>query len=405
MINIAVLGYGTVGSGVVEVINTNQEIINQKAGQEVHIKYVLDLRDFPGDPVEEILVHDYKKIVKDEEVDIIVEVMGGLKPAYSFVKQALAAGKSVVTSNKELVAKYGAELLAIAKQSNVNFLFEASVGGGIPVIRPLLTSITADDVTEITGILNGTTNYILTRMEDNGDDFARALKTAQDNGYAEREPEADVEGHDACRKIAILASLVYGKQVDFEDIYTEGITKISDRDIRYAKNMNAAIKLLATVQKVDGKLYAMVVPMMIKEKHPLFHVNDVFNAVMVHGNMVDDLMFYGRGAGKLPTASAVVSDVVDAVRHLHENMPVEWSGEKQEMGSFEEAKHKFFVRFRGDTLDDMEIINEYFGNVYYVKAEGVTNETAFITSPMTEAAFNKANAELGSIVSAIRVGF
>lgn len=405
MINIAVLGYGTVGSGVVEVIKTNQELIHKRAGEEINIKYVLDLRDFPGDPVEEVLVHDYDTIIKDDSVDVVVEVMGGVNPAYEFVKQALEAGKSVATSNKELVAKHGAELLAIARKNNINFLFEASVGGGIPIIRPLVSSVTADDITEITGILNGTTNYILTKMADEGSDFESVLKVAQDMGYAERNPEADVEGYDACRKIAILTSLAYGKQVDFEDIYTEGITKITDTDIKYAKAMKASIKLFGTAQKVDGTVYAMVAPMMIKKKHPLFHVSDVFNAVMVHGNMVDDLMFYGRGAGKLPTASAVVSDVVDAVRHLHENIKVEWSEEKLELGNFNDARHKFFVRLSGDSLDDMELINESFGNVEYVKAEGVKDETAFVTETMTEAAFKEAAAKFENIKSTIRVGF
>lgn len=405
MINIAVLGYGTVGSGVVEVIKTNQELINKRAGEEINIKYVLDLRDFPGDPVEKILVHDYETILGDDSVDVVVEVMGGVNPAYEFVKQALEAGKNVATSNKELVAKHGAELLAVARKQNVNFFFEASVGGGIPIIRPLVSSVTADDITEITGILNGTTNYILTKMTDDGSDFERVLKDAQDKGYAERNPEADIEGYDACRKIAILTSLAYGKQVDFEDIYTEGITKITAMDIKYAKSMNAAIKLLGTAKKEDGTVYAMVAPMIIKNGHPLFHVNDVFNAVMVHGNMVDDLMFYGRGAGKLPTASAVVADVVDAVRHLHDNISVEWSEDKLKLGSFDDAKHKFFVRLSGDSLDDMELINTHFGNVEYVKAEGVRDETAFITEAITESDFKEAIAKFDNIKSSIRVSF
>ena len=311
MINIAVLGYGTVGSGVVEVINKNHASINKRAGQEVNIKYVLDLRDFPGDPVEKVLVHDYNVIVNDPEVKIIVEVMGGIKPAYDFTKQALEAGKSVCTSNKELVAAHGAELLAIAKANNVNFLFEASVGGGIPIIRPLNQSLTADEITEITGILNGTTNYILSKMTDEGKSFEEVLKRAQEKGYAERNPEADVEGYDACRKIAILTSLALGKQVDYQDIYTEGITKITKTDIEYAKALHASIKLLGTSKwEDDGKIYSMVAPFMIDSDHPLGHVNGVFNGIFVNGNMLGDTMFYGKGAGKLPTASAVVADVV-----------------------------------------------------------------------------------------------
>ncbi len=405
MINIAVLGYGTVGSGVVEVIGTNHDLLCQQAGQEINIKYVLDLRDFPGDPVENILVHDYDQIVKDESVDIVVEVMGGVNPAYDFVKRALEAKKHVATSNKELVAKHGAELLSIAKKNDVNFFFEASVGGGIPIIRPLFSSVTADDITEISGILNGTTNYILTKMADEGSDFESVLKDAQEKGYAERNPEADVEGYDACRKIAILTSLVYGRQLDFEEIYTEGITKITDADMKYANALHASVKLLATAKKEDGTVYAMVAPVMIHKKHPLFHVDDVFNGIMVHGNMVDDLMFYGRGAGKLPTASAVVSDVVDAAKHLHENVGMEWSEEKLSLGNFDEARHKFFVRLSGDSLDDMELINEFFGNVYYVKAEGITDENAFVTDVMTEADFKNAIEKFNNVISTIRVAF
>ena len=343
MINIAVLGYGTVGSGVVEVINKNHASINKRAGQEVNIKYVLDLRDFPGDPVEKVLVHDYNVIVNDPEVKIIVEVMGGIKPAYDFTKQALEAGKSVCTSNKELVAAHGAELLAIAKANNVNFLFEASVGGGIPIIRPLNQSLTADEITEITGILNGTTNYILSKMTDEGKSFEEVLKRAQEKGYAERNPEADVEGYDACRKIAILTSLALGKQVDYQDIYTEGITKITKTDIEYAKALHASIKLLGTSKwEDDGKIYSMVAPFMIDSDHPLGHVNGVFNGIFVNGNMLGDTMFYGKGAGKLPTASAVVADVVDAVKHQGTNIMTIWEQDKVELGDRANFACRFF---------------------------------------------------------------
>lgn len=234
MIQIAVLGYGTVGSGVVEVINTNHESINKRVGQEVNIKYVLDLRDFPGDPVEKVLVHDYETIINDPEVDIVVEVMGGVEPAYTFTKRALQAGKSVCTSNKELVARHGLELLKIAEEKNINYMFEASCGGGIPIIRPLHSSLTADEIDEISGILNGTTNYILSKMQAENADFEEVLKEAQEKGYAERNPEADVEGYDACRKIAILSSLAFGNHVNYEEIYTEGITKITVEDMKYA---------------------------------------------------------------------------------------------------------------------------------------------------------------------------
>ena len=407
MVNIAVLGYGTVGSGVVEVINTNQAIVNKRAGRDINIKYVLDLRDFEGDPVQKILVHDYKVIVEDPKVDIVVEVMGGVEPAYTFVKQALLAGKSVCTSNKELVAKHGAELLAIAKKKNINFLFEAAVGGGIPIIRPLNTSLTADDITEITGILNGTTNYILTEMAEKGSAFEDVLKVAQEKGYAERNPEADVEGYDACRKIAILTSLVTGAQVDYEDIHTEGITKITADDFKYAKALNASIKLLGTSKKDGDKFYTMVAPVMIGQNHPLINVNDVFNGIFVHGNVLDDVMFYGRGAGKLPTASAVVSDVVDAVKHLNDNIMVIWDEKKTELGEFAQCKNKFFVRMKDQGLDDNQMLDvkNAFGNVLYVKAPGVVDELAFITDPITEGDFAEQIKSFEDVYSVIRVDF
>ena len=407
MVNIAVLGYGTVVSGVVEVINTNHESINKRAGKDINIKYVLDLREFEGDPVQKILVHDFDIILKDPEVDIIVEVMGGVEPAYTFTKESLLAGKSVCTSNKELVAKHGAELLAIAKENKVNYLFEASVGGGIPIIRPLNSSLTADEITEITGILNGTTNYILTEMAEKGSAFEDVLKTAQEKGYAERNPEADVEGYDACRKIAILTSLVAGEQVDYEDIHTEGITKITKTDFEYAKTLKASIKLLGTSRKVDDTFYSMVAPVMIGQNHPLIGVNGVFNGIFVHGNVLDDVMFYGRGAGKLPTASAVVSDIVDAVKHLHTNIMTIWAEKKSHLGKFEDFENKFFVRMEDKGLDDDQLlkIKNVFGNVLYVKAPNVENELAFITEAMKEGDFAKCIAQFEGVYSVIRVDF
>ncbi|MCI5806433.1 MAG: homoserine dehydrogenase [Clostridium sp.] len=407
MVNIAVLGYGTVGSGVVEVINTNHESINKRAGKEINIKYVLDLRDFEGDPVQKILVHDYDVILKDPEVDIVVEVMGGVEPAYTFTKQALLNGKSVCTSNKELVAKHGAELLAIAKEHKLNYLFEASVGGGIPIIRPLNSSLTADEITEITGILNGTTNYILTEMAEKGAAFEDVLKVAQEKGYAERNPEADVEGYDACRKIAILTSLVAGEQVDYEDIHTEGITKITETDFKYAKAMKASIKLLGMSKKVDGTFYSIVAPFMIGQEHPLIGVNGVFNGIFVHGNVLDDVMFYGRGAGKLPTASAVVSDVVDAVKHMHTNIMTIWEERKSNLGKFEDCENKFFVRMKDKGLDDDQMfgIKDAFGDVLYVKAPGVTDELAFVTNRMREKDFADHIAKFEDVYSVIRVDF
>lgn len=404
MVNIAVLGYGTVGSGVVEVINTNHEIINKRAGEEINIKYVLDLRDFPGDPVQQILTHDFNDILNDDEVKVVVEVMGGINPAYTFVKQCLAAGKSVATSNKELVASHGPELLAIAKENNVNFLFEASVGGGIPVIRPLNTSITADEVTEITGILNGTTNYILTKMDQEGASYDEVLKQAQELGYAERNPEADVEGGDACRKIAILTSIVYGKHLDYTKIHTEGITKISTEDFKYADALGVSIKLVGTTKKEGDTLYSFVAPMMLDENHPLSGIHDVFNGIFVHGNVVDDIMFYGRGAGKLPTASAVVSDVVDEVKHMGKNIMASWDAEPLPIGDFRDAVNRFFVRVSADSITKEEV-QKLFGDVTYVTAEGIDGELAFITSAMTEGSFADAIAKIDKIYSIIRVAF
>ena len=369
MIQIAVMGYGTVGSGVVEVLNTNQESINRRAGDEIHIKYVLDLREFPGDPIESKLVHDFETIVNDPEIRIVVEVMGGVEPAYTFTKRCLEAGKSVCTSNKELVARHGAELLEIAKERELNYLFEASVGGGIPIIRPLNSSLTADEIIEITGILNGTTNYILSQMTHEGIDFDTALKEAQAKGYAERNPEADVEGYDACRKIAILTSLASGCQVDYEDIYTEGITKVSAEDIKYARKMGRAIKLLATSKKENGRFFAMVAPFLINELHPLYSVNDVFNAIFAKGNVLGDVMFYGSGAGKLPTASAVVADVVDAAKHLHRIIMTFWSSEKLELTDLSNAKRRFFVRVRGNKKTDAIKMAEIFGPIEVVSAD------------------------------------
>ena len=299
MVNIAVLGYGTVGSGVVEVINTNHASINKRAGADINIKYVLDLRDFPGDPVEKVLVHDYDVIANDPQVDIVVEVMGGIEPAYTFVKRALEAGKSVCTSNKALVAKHGPELMEIAREKNINFLFEASCGGGIPIIRALNSSLTADEIDEITGILNGTTNYMMYKMSTEGCEFDAVLKEAQAKGYAEADPTADVEGYDACRKIAILSSLAYGRFLNYEDIYTEGITRITPEDMQYAEELDMTIKLLGTSRKIgDDSFYAMVAPFLVGKTSPLYSVNDVFNAVFVHGNVLGDAMFYGSEIGR-----------------------------------------------------------------------------------------------------------
>ncbi len=400
MIKVGVLGYGTVGSGVVEILRENASLIAKRAGEEIQVKAVLDLRDFPGDPVQEILVHDFEEIKKDPEIQIVVETMGGLHPAYEFVRASLENGKSVATSNKALVAAYGPELLGLAREKNVNFLFEASVGGGIPIIRPLRVSLAPDEILEISGILNGTTNYILTEMAEKGADFDSTLKDAQEKGYAEKDPTADIEGYDACRKIAILTSLAYGKQLDFEDIYTEGITKITDRDIRYAKKLGVKVKIFGSSKKVGSKVSAMVAPKLIAPGHPLYSVDGVFNAILVKGNMLGDVMFYGQGAGKLATASAVVSDVIDEAKHLHIHMETLWSHEKLDLMPVGDIASKFFVRVRGSKKDIEEKVKRVFGEVEPVDA-GYADEYGFVTGEIKEAAYEKAAEEL-DIINKIR---
>ena len=402
MINVAVMGYGTVGSGVVEVLRTNGELINERAQDVINVKYVLDLRDFPGDPVEEILIHDFETIVNDAEVDIVVETMGGVEPAYTFVKRCLEAGKNVATSNKALVAKHGAELLEIARDRSINFMFEASVGGGIPIIRALNSSLTADRIDEVTGILNGTTNYMLTKMFFESADYDEVLKEAQEKGYAERNPEADVEGHDACRKIAILTSLIAGQHVDFETIHTEGITKITTEDMKYAKTMDMAIKLLASSKREGESFSAIVAPMLLSKNHPLCNVNDVFNAIFVRGNMLGDAMFYGSGAGKLPTASAVVADVVDCAKNKGRNIMMSWSEEKLDLLQIDDVQSRFFVRVSGHAAERQAEIEELFGKVEIVAVPSLSEEFAFITGEITEQEYREKAEKLDGIKSRIR---
>ena len=403
MIQIAVLGYGTVGSGVVEVIETNFESIKKRAKDEIRIKYVLDLREFPGSPVENILVHDYEQIVNDPEVKIVVEVMGGVEPAYTFTKRALEAGKNVCTSNKELVARHGQELMKLAAEKNVNYMFEASCGGGIPIIRPLNSSLTADEIDEISGILNGTTNYILTEMADHYADFDTVLKEAQELGYAERNPEADVEGYDACRKIAILSSLAYGSHVNYEDIYTEGITKITVEDMKYANALGMSIKLLATSRRKGNRFYAMVCPVMIGKDSPLYSVNGVFNGIFVHGNVLGDAMFYGSGAGKLPTASAVVADVVDCAKPLNKTVMMSWSSHGLDMVDTKDVQHKFFVRMKGNPAENHTAVEEVFGEVKILALPELEGEFGFVTEKMSEGDYDEKAGKLAGIVSRIRV--
>ena len=396
MISVAIMGHGVVGSGVAEILTTHKQKLFASIGEEIYVKHILDLREFPDSPLADRFTKDFNDILNDREVRVVVEVMGGLNPAYDFVKKCLKSGKSVVTSNKELVAAHGAELLQIAKDENVNFLFEASVGGGIPIIRPLNQSLTADEITKITGILNGTTNYILTKMDKEGSTYEETLKEAQELGYAERNPEADVEGFDACRKIAILTSLAYGSTVKFEEIRTEGITKITTKDFKYAEKLGYVVKLLATSCKENDKVYAITAPFMINSTHPLYNVNDVLNGIYIHGNVIGNVMFFGAGAGKLPTASAVVADVVDCVKHKGKNVMTVWSVEKLELGDADDEVRKFFVRVKGN-VSDLSAVNAAFGNVQTVTVDGIDGEFGFITEPMSERAFAEAAKKIDMI--------
>lgn len=384
---IALLGYGTVGSGVVEVLEKNRELISARAGKEIEVKYILDLKDFSGQKIQEKVVHEYDVILNDGEVEIVVEAMGGIEPAYTYVKNALLAGKSVVSSNKALVAKYGAELMKIARGKHVNFLFEASVGGGIPILRALGSSLTGDEIEKITGILNGTTNYMMTKMFYEGADYAAVLKEAQANGFAEADPTADVEGYDACRKIAILTSIISGKMVDFEEIYTEGISKITTEDMKYAKALGMTVKLLAECEKVDGKWFAQVAPCLLSKEHPLYSVNEVFNAVFVKGNMLGDAMFYGSGAGKLPTASAVVADIVAEAKNPQTDIMNLWTEEKLELEKHTEMTRRFLVRIQGNQAELADRIQKDFGEVQYVNLQEFDEEFGFVTPVMTEGAY------------------
>lgn len=388
MINIAIMGYGTVGSGVFEVITKNKDIVNKKAGEEINIKYVLDLREFPGMPVEKVLTHNIDDILDDESVKVVVEVMGGVEPAYTFVKSALLKGKSVATSNKALVAAHGPELIQIARDKKVNFFFEASVGGGIPIIRPLNECLTADKILEITGILNGTTNFILTKMSKKGRNFEDVLKKAQELGYAEKDPTADIEGHDACRKIAILSSLAFGKTANFEKIHTEGITKITKRDFEYAKELDCEIKLVGTSKRLENGISAMVAPIMLKKNHPLSTVDGVFNAIFVKGNMLGDTMYYGSGAGSLPTASAVVSDVIDAIRHMGENVHIDWEDEELDILELKDVPVYGFIRMSGDLKTIKTESKVLFEGCEFVDI-GYEDEIAVLTGKETEGSLSE----------------
>ena len=369
---IGIMGFGVVGGGVGELIATNAESIKRRSGEEITVAKILDLRDFP-DSIYKCFTKDFEDILNDPEIGVVAEVMGGTNPAYDFTKRLLQAGKSVVTSNKELVAKHGTELLRLAEENNVNYLFEASVGGGIPIIRPLYTSLAANELTDIYGILNGTTNYILTQMIKNGASFEEALKGAQENGYAEKDPTADVEGFDTCRKTAILASLAFGKYVNSDEIPCEGISGITLEDVAYAAKFDSVIKLLGMTSRAENGVYAMVCPAILKSSHPLAGIDDVFNGIMVRGEGLGDVMFYGRGAGALPTASAVLSDIIDTVKHKQKHIRLGWSeGEDGYLLDSKTLPGRFYARFKrngeepfsGDgfdviTLDGVEYADEF----------------------------------------------
>lgn len=401
---IAVLGFGTVGSGVVELIDRNRKTITGTVPEEIHVKYILDIREFPGNPYEDRIVHDYDIILNDPEIRIICETMGGKEPARTFTEKALQRGISVCTSNKELVAAFGPQLMATARENHCSYLFEAAVGGGIPIIRPMNTSLTPEYITDIAGILNGTTNYIMTRMERENVSFEDALKQAQENGYAERDPSADVDGHDACRKIAILSSLMCGKTVRYEDIPCEGIRRITTADMAYARKMGMAVKLLGRSRRSEdgSSFYVRTAPFLVPADHPLHSVEDVFNAVFVHGTMVDNLMFYGRGAGKFPTASAVVSDVMEEARTLGTTIPCTWSSaETMQLSDPSQECFRHFVRVSGK---DEDAVRNVFGDVTFVTAEGAPeNETAFITAEMTEKCFEDAAARCAGVIGTVRL--
>lgn len=401
MKNIAIMGYGTIGSGVAEVLERNSEMIAKRVGDKVEVKYVLDLREFPGDPMEKRIVHDFSVIEKDSEVSMVIETMGGLNPAYPFVKASLEAGKHVATSNKALVAAYGTELLEIAREHNVNFFFEASVGGGIPIIRPLYTSLAGEEIEEITGILNGTTNYILTKMDKAGETFEAALRKAQELGYAERNPEADVEGHDTCRKIAILTAVATGHEVNYEHIYTEGITKITDVDFRYADAMGTSVKLFGSSRIREGIAHAFVAPVMIGKDHPLYSVNDVYNGILVKGNMLGTSMFYGSGAGKLPTASAVAADIIEALKDNGRHVEMGWDRESLAISAIDSFFFRYFVRIKGIAEKRMKEVEEVFGKVEVVELDHM-DEFAVLTEVMTEEEYEEKAKKLSGIRQRIR---
>jgi len=404
MVNIAILGYGTIGSGVAQLMEENSKTIAKKCGEEIFLKKVLDLRDFEGHSIQSKITHDLKDILEDPDIKIVVETMGGVEPASSFTEQCLLAGKSVVTSNKAVVAENGAKLLKIARQKQCQYLFEASVGGGIPIIRPMEYCMTGEQILEITGILNGTTNYILTKMDKEGISFEKALKEAQERGYAERNPEADIEGYDTCRKISILTSVATGQTISYKEIQTEGIKEITIQDFVYANKMDASIKLLARSRLSDAGVRIMVSPVMISSEHPLFGVNDVYNGILVKGNMVGDLMFYGSGAGKRQTASAVMADIVEAARFPGESMERGWEESPLTIENNSEMTHQYFMRISGNTLEKRQEAEKIFGEVLFTIFEYL-DEFGILTKEMTEAEYYEKSKQMPGIIQMIRAEF
>ncbi len=390
MVSIAIMGHGVVGSGVAEVLLKNTESISKKAGETIEVKRILDLREFPDSPLADRFTKNFNDILEDDEIRIVVETMGGLHPSYEFVKACLEHGKSVVTSNKELVAAKGDELLRIARANNLNFLFEASVGGGIPILRPLDQCLAANEVYEIAGILNGTTNFMLTKMIEEGMSFEAALALAQQLGYAERDPSADIDGHDAARKICILAALAFGRHVFPDQVHTEGIGKVSLTEVQYAEAMGGVIKLIGRAKKQEnGKIFCMVAPMIVKaEDNLLAQVRDVFNGIMVRGDVIGDVMFYGRGAGKLPTASAVVADVIDEVKHMRARKYLYWeSGAPDYVLPYTLDNTAAMVRvvIMSNADDARAEITAAFGEVQWLTSEKApTGELCFVTPVMSE---------------------
>lgn len=401
MIRIAILGFGTIGSGVYEIIEGSREMLFEKLGEEIEVKTILDRRMFSDAQIAKKLVRTIEEIEEDQEIALVVETMGGTEPAYDYVRRSLLAGKHVVSSNKALVAAHGTELLELAEERGVCFLFEASVGGGIPLLRSIAESMAGERIHSVFGILNGTTNYILTQMDEEGENFEEALGRAQELGYAEKEPEADIEGYDTCRKIAILAAIVTGREVRFEEIYTEGITGIEKTDFEYAQKMGASIKLFGSMQYEDGKLYAYVCPKMIAAGELFYGVKGVYNAVMIESERLGRTMLYGSGAGKLPTAGAVVADIISACRQGRNRFFASWSSEPLEVEEMEKTTHRYFIRFAGTKEGDIDHCVRAFGKSEAIYLEG-RDEFAILTGFMREKDLKAVLSNIPGLIKFIR---